>query len=141
MFRGTRGTSVQVVGFIRPVGVELQQKLKQPLGVGLGLVVRINNQYSHPVCTGRCTDDYMTINDMIRRKYHGNTGYLLGNVDAGIQEFAGMGNHVNDGQTRWTDKSQTMTSHWGRASQSHKQIAQTNCTKQDDIMSKNGNDK
>ena len=63
MFRGTCGTSVQVVGFIRPVGVELQQKLKQPLGVGLGLAVRINNQYSHPVCTGRCTDDYMTIND------------------------------------------------------------------------------
>ena len=26
MFRGTRGTSVQVVGFIRPVGAELQQK-------------------------------------------------------------------------------------------------------------------
>ena len=35
----------------------------QPLGVGLGLAVRINNQYSHPVCTGRRTDDYMTIND------------------------------------------------------------------------------
>ena len=36
----------------------------QPLGVGLGLAVRINNQYSHPVCTGRRTDDYSTINDM-----------------------------------------------------------------------------
>ena len=34
-----------------------------PLGIGLGLVVRINNQYSHPVCTGRCTDAYTTIND------------------------------------------------------------------------------
>ena len=36
----------------------------QPLGVGLGLAVRINNQYSHPVCTGRHTDVYATINDM-----------------------------------------------------------------------------
>ena len=36
----------------------------QPVGVGLGLAVRINNQYSHPVCTGRCTDAYTTINDM-----------------------------------------------------------------------------
>ena len=36
----------------------------QPLGVGLGLAVRINNQYSHPVCTGRHTDDFTTINDM-----------------------------------------------------------------------------
>ena len=35
----------------------------QPLGVGLGLAVRINNQYSHPVCTGRHTDDYTTINN------------------------------------------------------------------------------
>ena len=35
----------------------------QPLGVGLGLAVRINNQYSHPVCMGRRTDDYMTISN------------------------------------------------------------------------------
>ena len=35
----------------------------QPLGVGLGLAVRINNQYSHPVCMGRCTDAFATIND------------------------------------------------------------------------------
>ena len=35
----------------------------QPLGVGLGLAVRINNQYSHPVCTGRRTDTYARIND------------------------------------------------------------------------------
>ena len=28
----------------------------------------------------------------------GKTGYLLRNVDAGIQEFAGMGYHVNDMQ-------------------------------------------
>ena len=35
----------------------------QPLGVGLGLAVRINNQYSHPVFTGRCTDNFTTINN------------------------------------------------------------------------------
>ena len=58
----------------------------------------------------------------------------------GTQEFAGMGNCADDGQTRQTDESQLMTSRWGRTSQSHKRIAQTNCTKQDDVMSKNGND-
>ena len=78
---------------------------------------------------------------MMCRKYHGNTGYLLGNVDVGTQEFAGMGNRVNDGQTRWTDESQMMTSRRGHTSQLHKRIAQTNRTKQDDITSKSGNDK
>ena len=39
-------------------------ELTQPLEDGLGLVVRINNQYSHPVCIGRCTDTYTTINNM-----------------------------------------------------------------------------
>ena len=34
-----------------------------------------------------------------------------------------------------------MTSRWGHTSQSHKRITQTNHTKQDDVMSKNGNDK
>ena len=58
---------------------------------------------------------------MICGKYHGNTGYLLGNVDMGTQEFVGMGNSVNEGQTRWTDELQMMTSCWGRTSQSHKQ--------------------
>ena len=77
----------------------------------------------------------------IRRKYHSNTGYLLGNVDAGSQEFVGMGNCVNEGQTRQTDESQMMTSHWGRTSESHKRIAQTNRTKLDDVTPKNGNDK
>ena len=99
----------------------------QPLGVELGLAVRINNQYSHPVCMGRCTDDYTTINDTW--EYHGITGYLLVNVDAGTQEFAGTGNRVNEGQTRWTDESQMMTSRRSRTSESHKRIAQTNRTK------------
>ena len=61
---------------------------------------------------------------MISGKYHGNTGYLLGNVDMGTQEIAGMGNRVNDGQTRQTDKSQMMMSHQGHTSQSHKRITQ-----------------
>ena len=51
-----------------------------------------------------------------------------------------MGNRVDDGQMTWTDESQMMTSRRGCTSQSHKRIAQTNHTKQDDIMSKNGND-
>ena len=62
----------------------------------------------------------ITRQSMIRGKYHGNTGYLLRNVDAGTQEFMGMGNHVNDGQMRQTDESLMMTSCWGRTSQSHK---------------------
>ena len=74
-------------------------------------------------------------------KYHGNTGYLLRNVVVGTQEFAGMGNCVNDGQMRWTDESQMMTSRRSRTSQLHKRIAQTNRTKQDDVTSKNRNDK
>ena len=77
----------------------------------------------------------------MRRKYHGNTGYLLRNVDAGTQEFVGTGNHVNDRQTRQTEESQMMTSRRGCTSQSHKRIAQNICTKQDDVTSKNGNDK
>ena len=81
----------------------------------------------------------MTINDTweISRV----TSYLLRNVDTGTQEFAGMGNRVNDRQTRWTDELQMMTSRRSRTSQSHKRIAQTNRTKQADITSKNGNDK
>ena len=112
----------------------------QPLGVGLGLAVRINNQYSYPVCTGRHTEDYTTINDTWKI-YHGNTGYLLGNVDSGTQEFTGMGNHVNEGQRGLTDESQMMTSCQGRTSESHKQITQMNCTEQDYVTPKNGNDK
>ena len=57
---------------------------------------------------------------MICGKFHSNTGYLLGNVDVGTQEFAGMGNRVNEGQMRRTDESQMMTSCWGRTSESHK---------------------
>ena len=77
---------------------------------------------------------------MIHRKYHGNTGYLLGNVDTGTQEFAGTGNRVNEGQMRQTDELQMMTSCRGGTSELHKQIAQTNRTKEDDVTPKNGND-
>ena len=69
---------------------------------------------------------------------HGNSGYLLRNIEVGTQEFAGTGNHVDDRQMRWTEESQLMRSCQGHTSQLHKQIAQTNHTKQDDVMSKNG---
>ena len=69
----------------------------QPLGVGLGLA---NNQYSHPVCMGRHTDAYATINDT--QEISQKTSYLLRNIDAGIQEFTGMGYHVNDMQMMQT---------------------------------------
>ena len=69
----------------------------QPLAVGLGLAVGINNQYSHPVRTGRRTGTYATINDTWEISW--KTSYLLSNVDMGIQEFAGMGYCVNDMQT------------------------------------------
>ena len=83
----------------------------------------------------------LTGQSTIYGKYHGNTSYILRNVDTGTQEYTGMGYHVDDGQTTWTDESQMMTSHRSRTSQSHKRIAQTNCTNQDDVTSKNGNDK
>ena len=66
---------------------------------------------------------------------------MLGNIDAGTQEFVGTGNRVNEGQTRRTDKSQMMTSRWGCTSESHKRITQMNRTKQDDVTPKNGNNK
>ena len=75
---------------------------------------------------------------MIHRKYHGKTGYLLRNVDVGIREFVGMGYCVDDMQMMWTDELQMMTSCGSCTSQSHKSIAQTNHTKQDDVTSKNG---
>ena len=74
---------------------------------GLGLAVRINNQYSHPVC--RHTDAYATINDTqeISRKI----SYLLGNVHVGIGEFEGTGYHVDDVQMMQTIELQLITSH------------------------------
>ena len=66
----------------------------------------------------------LTRQSMIHGKYHGNTSYLLRNVDAGTQEFAGTGYHVDDGQMTPTDESQMMTSRLGHTSQSHKQITQ-----------------
>ena len=73
-------------------------------------------------------DTYATINDM--QEISWKTGYLLGNIYAGIGEIAGTGYHVDDRQTMQTVKSQLMTS-WGSCTkQSQKSIAQTNCTKQ-----------
>ena len=80
----------------------------QPLWVGLGLAVRINNQYSHPVCVGQCTDAYATINDM--QEISWNTSYLLGNIYTGIGGITGTGYHVDDVQMMQTVESQLMTS-------------------------------
>ena len=66
----------------------------------------------------------------IHGKYHGKTGYLLENVDAGIQEFMGMGYHEDDVQMMRTDELQMMMSRRSRTKRLHKSIAQTNCTKQ-----------
>ena len=75
---------------------------------------------------GRHTDTYTTINNT--QEYHGNTGYLLGNVDMGIQEYMGMGYDMDDGQMKQTDESQIMMLYQSCTSQSHKQIRQTNHT-------------
>ena len=47
---------------------------------------------------------------MVHGKNHGKTSYLLGNIDVGIQEFAGMGYCVNDVEMMHTIESQLMTS-------------------------------
>ena len=65
---------------------------------------------------------------MIHGKYHGNTSYLLWNVDEGTQEFMGTEYCVDDGQTTRIDVSQMMTSHWSRTNQLHKQIIQNKMT-------------
>ena len=75
---------------------------------------------------------------MIHGKYHGNTGDLLGNVDVGTQEF-GNGKPCEQ-RTDITDR-RVMTSCRGCTSESHKGITQTNCTEQDDVTPKNGNNK
>ena len=51
-----------------------------------------------------------------------------------------MGHRVDNVQMTQTDKLQMMMSRQSRTSQLHKQITQTNHTKQDDVMSRNGND-
>ena len=82
----------------------------------------------------------LTQQSTIHKKYHRNTGYLLGNIDMGIREFAGTEYCVDNVQMTWTDELQIMTSCGSRTGESHKRIAQTNHTKQDDVMSRNGND-
>ena len=81
----------------------------QPLGVGLGLVVRINNN----TVTQYVREDAQMLmqQSTVHGKYHGKTGYLLRNVEVGIREFVGMGYCVNDIQMKQTIKSQLMMSH------------------------------
>ena len=86
-----------------------QVEFTQPLGVGLGLAVRINNQYSHPVCMGRRTDAYATINDT--QEISWKTSSLFGNIYAGMREFAGTGYCVDNVQMIPPVESQLMTSH------------------------------
>ena len=80
----------------------------------------------------------LTQQSMIHKKYHGNTVYLLGKIDAGTQKFAGTGNLVNDRWTRQTDESQMMISCPGRTSQSHKRIAQSKMTSHPRMEMTNG---
>ena len=80
----------------------------QPLGVGLGLSVSINNQYSHPVYAGQRTDAYATINNMWEISQ--NTSYLLSNIYMGVGKIMGTGYCVDDVQAMQTVKSQLMTS-------------------------------
>ena len=81
---------------------------------------------------------------MVHGKYHRKTIYLLRNIDAGFQEFTGTGYHVNDVQMMQTIESQLVTSRGSCTKRLHKSITQMNCTndcgRQDDVMSKNGND-
>ena len=62
----------------------------------------------------------------------------------GIREFTGMGYCVDNMQKMQAIESQLMTSCGSRKKQSHKSITQMNRTnnhaRQDDVMSKNGND-
>ena len=52
-----------------------------------------------------------------------------------------MGYHVDDMQTMPPVELQLMTSWGSHTKRSHKSITQTNRTRQDDVTSKNGNDK
>ena len=117
-----------------------QGEFTQPLGVGLGLAVRIKNQFSHPVCTGRHTDTYTTINNTQSISWE-NWLFTRECSCRGIGEFMGMGYHVSNMQMMQANESQLIMSRGSCTKRSHKSIAQTNRTRQDDIMSKNGNDK
>ena len=59
----------------------------QPLGVGLGLAVRINNQYSDPVFMGYHSNAHATINKIQDNLW--STIYLLRNI------YVGLGKHRN----------------------------------------------
>ena len=94
----------------------------QPLGVGLGLAVRIINQYSHPVCTGRHTDAYTTINDTqeISRDYQLLTQECL-RGNSGIHRNGKLCGQQADETDRQVTDDDVMLG-------SHKSTAQTNRT-------------
>ena len=94
----------------------------QPLGAGLGLAVRINNQYSHPVCTGRHTNAYATINDMREKSWENQ----LLTQECSCGYWGIRGNRIPCGQRADNASNQVTVDDvmW----KSHKMIAQINCT-------------
>ena len=73
------------------------------------------------------------------QQYTGNiTGKPVTYLGTLTWEFTGMEYHADDVQMMQTDESQMAMS---RTWESHKSITQINRTKQDGVMSKNGNDK
>ena len=100
----------------------------QPLGAGLGFVVRINNQCSHPACMGRCTDSYTTINDT--QEISWNTGYLLSNIICGDWEIHRNG--IPCGQC--ADDADSRVAVDDIMGKSHKTIAQINHTNESHKM-------
>ena len=119
----------------------------QPLGVGLGLVVRINIQYCHQVCTGRRTETYATINDtweisqenwlLTWEHSHGYWGIHGNGIPCGqCADDADRQVAVDD--VMW--KLHKMITQINCTNESHKQITQNNHVRQDDVTSRNGND-
>ena len=76
----------------------------------------------------------LTQQSTICGKYHGKTGYLLGNIDKGIGESVGTGYCVNDVQMMQTIESQMMTSCGSHTKRLQKSITQMNHTKKSHKM-------
>ena len=98
-------------------------ELTQPLGVGLGLVVRINNQYSHPVFMGQCLNIYATINEC--RKFC-RVLFAYSVMFTWDQENAGMLKPCG----RCAEKADRQVAVYDITNESHKMMAQINHTNQ-----------